>query len=137
MSKRKNRELAVKLLSSTTKSYRQISSETGISSSTVAYMAKKHRPDHLINPKGRRPKHESDTPTIQIDFSEEQQSVITPLPDSIPVRRDSEGAAVSLNLKVEEQLVSKEAAAQRLEGALQILKMLPGDQVSLSMKLEQ
>ncbi|AGY47432.1 DNA binding protein [Bacillus phage Grass] len=138
MSKRENKELAIKLLGSTQMSYQQISKETGVSRSTVAYMAKKYRPEHLLNSIGRKPKGELGVPNIQIDLSEEPQSVIVPHPDSIPVRRSSnEGVIVSFNLSVEEQAVPKETAVNRLEGVLQVLKTLPGDQVSLSMKLEQ
>ncbi|AUO79473.1 hypothetical protein BSP10_070 [Bacillus phage BSP10] len=137
MSKRGNKELAIKLLGSTQMSYQQISKETGVSRSTVAYMAKKYRPEHLLNSIGRKPKGELGVPNIQIDLSEEPQSVSVPLPDSIPVRRSNEGVVVSFNLSVEEQAVPKETAVNRLEGVLQVLKTLPGDQVSLSMKLEQ
>lgn len=137
MSKRENKELAIKLLGSTQMSYQQISKETGVSRSTVAYMAKKYRPEHLLNSIGRKPKGGLGVPNIQIDLSEEPQSVSVPLPDSIPVRRSNEGVVVSFNLSVEEQAVPKETAVNRLEGVLQVLKTLPGDQVSLSMKLEQ
>ncbi|UPI12430.1 hypothetical protein [Bacillus phage SBSphiJ3] len=80
MSKRENKELAIKLLGSTQMSYQQISKETGVSRSTVAYMAKKHRPEHLLNSKGRKPKEKLGVPNIQIDLSEEPQSVIVPPP---------------------------------------------------------
>lgn len=137
MSKRGNRELAIKLLGSTRMSYLKIAKETGVSKSVVAFMAQKYRPEHLMNSIGRKPKGKPDVPNIQIDLSEEPQSAIAPLPDSIPVRRSNEGVVVSFNLSVEEQAVSKETAVNRLEGVLQVLKTLPGDQVSLSMKLEQ
>lgn len=137
MSKRENKELAIKLLGSTQMSYRKIAKETGVTPSTVAYMAQKYRPEHLMNPRRREPKGKLGVPNIQIDLSEESQSAIAPLPDSTPVRRSNEGGVASFNLSVEERAVSKETAVNRLEGVLQVLKTLPEDQVSLSMKLEQ
>ncbi|UPI13171.1 hypothetical protein [Bacillus phage SBSphiJ6] len=159
------KEKAIKLLKTTTRTYQDIADEVGLSESMVSRLGKEHRPAHLRKRGARKSSQTSEASKVRKgkvvksdnirfkkvekdrDAKKKQEAAVVSVPsimieDELDKGRETKVPQTGVvefdfNLSVKGTSLSKGTAMEQLKGTMELLNVLPTDQVTLNVKLEK
>lgn len=138
-----NREEALRLLETTTKTMKQINEETGVPVGTLGYLAKKHRPQSVSEanmkknhvPKGsNKPGEKGPGTVVSVDTETRTHDMDV---DIEPVKEQGDNTVIDFNfyLGMSGQAISKEEAIGRLRNTIDLLELLESEKVTFRFKV--
>ncbi|QZA69046.1 RNA polymerase sigma factor [Bacillus phage 010DV004] len=158
------KEKAIELLKTTVRTYQDIANEVGLSESMVSRLGKAHRPAHLRKRGARKPAQTDavnkvrkgkvvKSDNIRFRKAEEkpkakkQEAAVISVPSIMIEDEPEKGQATKtpqagvvefdFNLSLKGTSLSKGTAMEHLKGTMDLLNVLPTDQVTLNVKLEK